>query len=114
MRDNIICRDKERSYGSIFVVSAYSGITNRLLEHKRAATRRLCPVHRSEDETAWRKALQNLRDHLYELNAALFDDAEVLAQANHFIERRLADTERVLDNLQALCDTATSNWKTTC
>lgn len=105
VRDNIICRDRARPYGSIFVVSAYGGITNRLLEHKKNGHPGVYALFTSaEDETAWRKALHSLREHLHELNASLFDTDGQLAEANAFIDQRLADAERVLDNLQALCE----------
>ncbi|KGO34231.1 hypothetical protein JT06_09425, partial [Desulfobulbus sp. Tol-SR] len=33
--DNIILRNPDDIYGRIYIVSAYSGITNELLEHKK-------------------------------------------------------------------------------
>jgi len=104
VRDNIICRDRQRPDGSIFVVSAYGGITNRLLEHKKSGHPGVYALFTSaEDERAWHNALHNLREHMHEVNASLFDEAALLREANNFIDTRLADAERVLDNLQALC-----------
>ena len=104
VRDNIICRDKEQPYKSIFVVSAYGGITNRLLEHKKTGHPGIYALFTAaEDEGAWRKALHSLREHMHELNASMFGEEEVLVEANAFIDRRLDEAEHVLANLQALC-----------
>lgn len=105
VRDNILCRDREDPYGSIFVVSAYAGITNLLLEHKKSGHPGVYALFTAaEDENAWRTALHNLGEHLYELNRSLFDDKAQLSASNDFIDQRLTETERVLDNLQALCE----------
>ena len=104
VRDNIICRDKEQPYKSIFVVSAYGGITNRLLEHKKTGHPGIYALFTAaEDEGAWHKALHSLREHMHELNASMFGEEEVLVEANAFIDRRLDEAEHVLANLQALC-----------
>lgn len=104
VRDNIICRDRERLYGSIFVVSAYGGVTDRLLEHKKSGHPGIYALFTAaEDEGAWRKALHSLREHMHGLNANLFNDDKLLAEANAFIGQRLDEAEHVLENLQALC-----------
>jgi aspartate kinase len=105
VRDNILCRNRENPYGSIYVVSAYGGVTNRLLEHKKSGQPGVYALFTAaEDESAWRTELHRLGGYLHELNAALFADAGDLAEANAFIDTRLHETERVLDNLQALCE----------
>jgi len=104
IRDNIFCRDKQGIYQRIFVVSAYAGVTNQLLEHKKSGQPGLYALFTSaEDEQTWRDALKVLRQQLYAINASLFTEPLLLQQANAFIQQRLDDAESVLDNLQELC-----------
>jgi len=42
--DNIILRNPDDIYGRIYIVSAYSGITNELLEHKKDRQSRDLPA----------------------------------------------------------------------
>ncbi len=102
VRDNIIDHPQE-TYRRIFVVSAYGGVTNQLLEHKKSGQPGVYGLFTAaEDEGAWRVALDGLRETLHNINATLFS-GDVLSEANSFIDARLADTTRVLGNLQALC-----------
>lgn len=103
VRNNIFQRGST-PYQRIFVVSAYGGITNRLLEHKKTDVPGVFALFTdAEDENAWRRELHDLRTHMQALNASLFSDPGLLSKANEFIGQRLEDAERVLDNLQALC-----------
>ncbi len=103
LRDNIFQRG-DTPYQRIFVVSAYGGITNRLLEHKKTDVPGIYALFTdAEDEGAWREELDQLRLHMRELNRSLFKEHGLLDTANRFIEQRLKEAERVLSNLQALC-----------
>jgi aspartate kinase len=103
VRDNIIRRAGD-PYRRIFVVSAYSGITNRLLEHKKSGHPGVFALFTGDDEASgWQKAMVTLRAEMASQNSVLFGDTPQLAEANAFIGRRLDEAARVLDNLQALC-----------
>ncbi len=103
VRDNIFRRG-DNPYQRIFVVSAYGGITNRLLEHKKTEVPGVFALFTdAEDEHAWREELYQLRLHMQHLNSSLFKEHDLLDTANRFIEQRLKEAERVLENLQALC-----------
>jgi len=103
VRDNIF-KHGDNPYQRIFVVSAYGGITNRLLEHKKTDTPGVYALFTdAEDEDAWRSELHGLRAHMQALNASLFSDPDLLSRADDFIVKRLDESERVLENLQALC-----------
>jgi aspartate kinase len=105
VRDNIFQRTPEQLYQRIFVVSAYGGITDRLLEHKKTEQPGVYALFTdAEDEEAWRESLHELRSHMHAVNSALFTDEQLLTRANHFIDQRLADAEHVLDNLRTLCE----------
>lgn len=106
VRDNIIVGTRKRDdyYQRIFVVSAYAGITNLLLEHKKTDQPGIYALFTdAEDEDAWRDEMNALRDALHELNRQLFAEEDLLERADNFIDQRLDDAERVLDNLRKLC-----------
>jgi aspartate kinase len=103
VRDNIIGRAAD-PYQRIMVVSAYSGITNRLLEHKKSGHPGIFALFTEDDEASgWQGAMGALRTEMAALNHALFGDTPELAEANAFIGQRLDEAARLLDNLQALC-----------
>ncbi|MCB1706208.1 MAG: aspartate kinase [Halioglobus sp.] len=106
VRDNIILgRDTSRDpYGRIIVVSAYAGITNRLLEHKKSGHPGVFALFAgSKLERSWRDELELLRDELYALNAGLFADRMAAERANRFVGERLDSAAACLDNLHQLC-----------
>lgn len=105
VRDNIILRGQGKDiYNRVFVVSAYGGITNMLLEHKKTGTPGVFALFASgeEENDDWRIALEEVRTKMEAINASIFDD-DVLARANHFIGERLDQTERCLSDLQRIC-----------
>lgn len=106
VRDNIILGrgDHCAPYGRIIVVSAYAGITNRILEHKKSGRPGVYALFAgSELEHSWRDELALLRDELYALNKTLFDDRLATQRANNFVGERLDSAEACLENLQQLC-----------
>ena len=107
VRDNIVIgsRNDNDYYQRIFVVSAYGGVTNLLLESKKTDHPGIYALFTdAEDEEAWRHAMAILHHELHTLNRELFDDEVLLAAANSFISQRLDDAEGVLDNLRTLCE----------
>jgi aspartate kinase len=104
VRDNIFKTSAENLYRRIFVVSAYGGMTDRLLEHKKTGHPGIYALFTdAEDEQLWRDELHSLRAAMHSHNAKLFDDVNWLQRANRFIDQRLDDAERVLDSLRELC-----------
>ena len=81
--DNIILRNPADVYGRIYIVSAYGGITNDLLEHKKTGKPGIYQLFR-EQENYPRKML-DLRDRLFELNQGLVPAGLDLEEANDFI-----------------------------
>ncbi len=107
VRDNIVIAAArgDSYYQRIFVVSAYGGITNLLLEHKKNDQPGIYALFTdAEDEEAWRVAIKALRNAFHDLNAELFEDDALAEVANTFINQRLNDAEGVLDNLRNLCE----------
>ncbi len=107
VRDNIVIAAASGAsyYQRVFVVSAYGGITNLLLEHKKNDQPGIYALFTdAEDEEAWRVAMRELRTAFHELNAELFGDDALAEVANTFINQRLDEAEGVLDNLRHLCE----------
>ncbi len=105
VRDNIILKPSGDSlYQRIFVVSAYGGVTNELLEHKKSGKPGIYSLFASsEKDEAWLEALGALRNKLHDINRELFTDQQALARANRFIDRRLDAASECLSDLQRLC-----------
>jgi len=104
VRDNIVLNPSER-YQRIFVVSAYGGVTDGLLEHKKSGQPGIYGrFANGVNDDSWRESLDELKKRLFELNARFFTDEASLAQANDFIGERLGAAERCLNDLQHLCE----------
>lgn len=106
VRDNIILQGKSSvdSFNRVFVVSAYSGMTDRLLEHKKSGQPGIYALFaKSMKSEGWKAAIRGLRAEMKRLNAELFSNPETLHEADHFIEQRIDDAEKCLDGLLLLC-----------
>lgn len=106
VRDNVIRKPSlTRSlYSRIFVVSAYGGITNRLLEHKKTGEPGIYELFaKGVNDDGWQVALQKLKQDMLLMNEALFGQGALLASANRFICERLDDAEHCLIDLKNLC-----------
>lgn len=100
--DNIILRNPDDVYGRIYVVSAYGGITNELLEHKKTGQPGIYQLFR-EQQNYPRKML-DLRDRLFQLNEALVPAGLDLDEANDFIGDHIdlaINVLRSMDNVLA-------------
>ena len=90
-------------FNRIFVVSAYAGVTDLLLEHKKSGE---AGVYRTfvegEKEDAWQDMLGKVETHLLEINSRMFTE-HYLAQANQFIRQRIADAQICMTSLHSLC-----------
>ncbi|WP_193161700.1 aspartate kinase [Microbulbifer hainanensis] len=108
VRDNIVFKngkaDSEGVYQRIFVVSAYGGITDMLLEHKKSGRPGIFALFAGADEDrSWAEAVTGLRERMQEINGTLFTDPEQLKKANGFISERLEDAENCLADLERVC-----------
>ncbi|RHW23186.1 aspartate kinase [Pseudomonas jilinensis] len=91
-------------YQRVFVVSAYSGMTNALLEHKKTGEpgvyERFADAH---NEDAWLEALDAVLEKMRAKNAELFNSDYELQAADRFIESRISDVRECMVSLQQLC-----------
>ncbi|MBU2862626.1 aspartate kinase [Reinekea forsetii] len=107
VRDNIIFKPSQPGnfYNRVFVVSAYGGITDRLLEHKKSAQPGVFKLFSSAmEDDSWLKALSELRSQMHQINSELFaEDDPQLSIANEFVNERIVDAQKCLLDLQSLC-----------
>ncbi len=91
-------------YQRVFVVSAYAGVTDMLLEHKHSGDPGVYALfNEAEEEGLWEEALDKVVEHMCKLNATIFDHDEDLEQADAFIRQRVAEVKQTLQELQSLC-----------
>jgi len=106
VRDNIIVGNREKSdlYQRIFVVSAYGGVTDELLEHKKTGEPGVYALFAdAESDWAWGDDLTKLVKFLTDLNGNLFEDPMLKQQADQFITDRIEGVRGCLIDLQRLC-----------
>src|SRR5690606_3486937 len=101
--DNVLIggRSGDDLYHRIFVVSAYAGMTDLLLEQKRSGEPGVYGWFvRNED--GWRDALERVREAMCERNATMFARSESLEEANRFVHQRIESIEACLGDLDRL------------
>lgn len=90
-------------YGRIFVVSAYAGITDLLLEHKSTGAPGVYGHFINDDGAeAWADALEQVRAAMCARNAAMFARRESRDQADAFVDTRIAAIRVCLEDLDRL------------
>lgn len=97
---NVILKDKDDIYNRIFVVSAYSGITNELLEHKKTGQPGIYETFAQSND--YEPAMLKLKDRLCELNRSFEDIGLHVETANRFICERIAFAVNILNSMDNL------------
>lgn len=95
--DNIILRSKEHTYGRIYVVSAYAGITNDLLEHKNTNQPGIYKLF--EDQQNYPIKMIRLQESLYKLNETFSNIGLDVEEANDFIGDRIDQAINILRSM---------------
>jgi aspartate kinase len=95
---NIMLRDPRHVHGRVYVVSAYAGVTNQLLEHKKSGEPGV--YARFANGADYASALEALTGKLKEINAGLASLGLDLARADGFIERRMRELRAYLDSMR--------------
>jgi aspartate kinase len=94
---NVMLFDSNRIYNRIYVVSAYAGVTNWLLEDKKTQAPGI--YHHFIQGKNFHKQLGELTLRLKELNKKYVSLGLNIAEADHFIETRVQEAQRYLDSL---------------
>ena len=84
-------------YNRIFVVSAYAGVTNLLLEHKKTSVPGIYEKFVKNED--YNQALEDLLIHLLEINAGFADIKLDLEAADDYITKRIQQTKYYLDSM---------------
>jgi aspartate kinase len=95
---NIMLRDPKRVYGRVYVVSAYAGVTNDLLEHKKTGQPGV--YARFVDGVDYGAALDALTGKLKQINAGFAPLGLDLAAADGFLEKRMRELKAYLDSMR--------------
>ncbi len=98
--NNVILRNREDVYNRIFVVSAYGGITNDLLEHKKSKKSGI--FKRFETRGDYNTTMERLKKKLFRINKGFADIGLDVKTANGFINDRFDKAEAVLKSMDAV------------
>ena len=91
-------------YNRIFVVSAYSGITDKLLEDKKTGEPGVHALFAgSESEWAWGDAISEVSSDMRAINARMFGDHPDRQIADRFVRERIEGVRSCLIDLHRLC-----------
>lgn len=97
-------RARQQIYGRIFVVSAYSGFTDSLLENKKTGESGVFQLYAgSESDWAWGDALTAVAERMYTKNREIFGQCPEQKSADAFIRERIEGTRSCLMDLHRLC-----------
>ena len=109
--DNIILRDPQDVFCRIYVVSAYGGITNDLLEHKKSGKTGI--YKKFENHGNYRAALEVLKKKLYKINKGFVSAGLNLKVANQFVSERIdkARSRARVKMVASIVRAAEKDWK---
>ena len=101
---NILIGDRKGAelYNRIFVVSAYGGVTNLLLEDKKTAAPGIYAAFASGDNRGWQEKFESTRSRLLEINRTFADLGLDLEKADAFVNERMEGVKNCLLHLMQL------------
>lgn len=103
---NVLIGDRkgEDLYNRIFVVSAYGGITDKLLEHKKTQKPGVYSLFSGTDsEWAWSDSISKVCHEMCALNAEIFEDKTDRIEADRFVRERIEGVRSCMIDLHRLC-----------
>jgi aspartate kinase len=97
-------REGDALYGRVFVVSAFGGITDLLLEHKKSGKPGVYGLFASaENDHGWSDALTRVAEAMGTAHAAVLDHPADKSMADDFVRERIEGARSCLIDLQRLC-----------
>ncbi len=97
-------RQDQQLYNRIFVVSAYTGMTDRLLEHKKSGAPGVFSLFAGAgNKWAWTEALSDVAVAMEAKNAEIFGGSPEQETADSFVRERIEDVRNCLIDLHRLC-----------
>lgn len=106
LRDTLFIGDREGAdlYHRVFVVSAFGGITNLLLEHKKTGTPGVYALFANDDNGHdWLDGLTKVADAMREAHSAVLEHPADLTAADEFVRERIEGARSCLFDLRRLC-----------
>ncbi|TKB11745.1 aspartate kinase [Desulforhopalus sp. IMCC35007] len=98
--NNVILKDKTDLFNRIYVVSAYSGITNELLEHKKTGMPGIYQTFIHNE--SYEPAMLNLQKKLCSINKGFADIGLNTRKADDFICERIAFSVNILRSMDTV------------
>jgi len=90
-------------YGRVFVVSAFAGMTDLLLEHKKSGEAGVYASFAGESGHGWHEALSRVEEAMNAEHERLLSHPADLQQAGDFVRDRIDGARNCLVDLQRLC-----------
>jgi len=106
LRDTLFLGDRkgDELYNRVFVVSAFGGITNLLLEHKKTGESGVYALFANADnDHAWSDKLNAVAEAMRAAHAKVLDHPADLSVADDFVRERIEGARSCLIDLQRLC-----------
>jgi len=101
--DTLFLRDANKVYDRVFVVSAFAGITNKLLEHKKTGSPGIFARFASDDSGAgWVDALRDTADTMCRTHADILPHDADRERADAFVRDRMEGARACMLDLQRL------------
>lgn len=103
---NVFLRENDENgfYSRIFVVSAYAGVTNLLIEDKKTGAPGVYTLFAgAESEWAWGDALTAVGEKMREINSNIFGGHGDRVSADNFVRDRIEGVRSCLLDLHRLC-----------
>ncbi|MDV7145329.1 aspartate kinase [Tropicimonas sp. TH_r6] len=104
LRETLFLEHGTPRYGRIFVVSAFGGITNLLLEHKKTGESGVyAHFANADDDHGWHDALTRTGAAMVAAHEAILDAPGDIERATGFVQERIEGARNCLIDLQRLC-----------
>ncbi|WP_370271413.1 aspartate kinase [Pseudooceanicola nitratireducens] len=107
LRDTLFIGDREGHdlYGRVFVVSAFGGITNLLLEHKKTGDAGVyAQFANADNDRGWHEALDRVAKAMIAAHEDVLDHPADVERATEWVHTRIEDARNALTDLQRLCN----------
>ncbi|EBA06503.1 aspartate kinase [Sagittula stellata] len=104
LRDTLFIKNGKPEYGRIFVVSAFGGITNMLLEHKKTGEQGVfASFAQADDDHGWHRAMDRASTEMIAAHSEVLTHAGDIQLATRFVQDRMEGARSCLVDLQRLC-----------
>ncbi|MFS4437388.1 aspartate kinase [Paracoccaceae bacterium GXU_MW_L88] len=105
LKDTLFRKNGEVVYNRAFVVSAFGGITNLLLEHKKSGEPGVYRLFADSDEQddAWEAGLDRVAEAMRKAHRVILSHDDDIAEADAFVAERIDGAKSLLHDLKRLC-----------